>query len=385
MSNILDILLNPQFKAEVFIEYLSHFRRGGLRPESKDSFTKDLLILKNKTSFSISEIDHIIKKYNIIDIKQDDLDLIMLNIQKDALKKSEKCWHPLASTSACSKDKNGHVQFIHAHTIQNNRILNLICEDSHVYGYSLNISETKPIKISRNDASTFSCFCNTHDKIFDPIENSDYKNTSEQNFLFAYRAFIASSVPKLAQYYSLDIDRQGILDTEKNKEIFNGAIINSQYDIVTTEVFELDSFYPVSACSSFDLDFDFEGNPISHSEDRMECIYVTLFPTKKKTYFLLSYLTQDFKLYSQLGSQLKKRNNLKSDISVLVLAHVENIFYQPCYYKAVIQSQETSIDKLMQQTQFDFVIHNEEDKKSKSISLTPKDYLSNKYNVGLFR
>jgi hypothetical protein len=56
----------------------------------------------------------------------------------------------------------------------------------------------------------------------------------------------------------------------------------------------------------------------------MENIFVTLLPKQKenKTYFTLSYFKQEGHLYKDLGEQHRLRNNLKSDITMLIVAQV---------------------------------------------------------------
>lgn len=81
-----------------------------------------------------------------------------------------------------------------AHSIQNNRFLNRISKDGHVYQISGEISKKKGHhavfkKISRNKASTFFGFCDYHDtELFKPIELREYTGEPIQNFLFAFRA-----------------------------------------------------------------------------------------------------------------------------------------------------------------------------------------------------
>ena len=147
---------------------------------------------------------------------------------------------------------------------------------------------------------------------------------------------------------------------------------------------ELPAFYPIAVSSCFYLDYDFEGNAIPHSDDRMEYIYVTLLPDVNKTYFLLSYLKLDKHLYGQLGPQLIKRNSYKSDISVLLAAHVENIYYNPNYYQTFIEPQESKLSKISFGAQIDFAGIDDNDQHENVISITPANYLDNKYEISLF-
>lgn len=116
----------------------------------------------------------------------------------------------------------------------------------------------------------------------------------------------------------------------------------------------------------------------------MEGFYLTVFPQSGKTYILFSYLALDIAIYGNMIGQIKARNNIESDFSVLIAGHCENTFYKPSYYNKYISNQEEAIDKLLTITQFDIVPYDGYGVKSKPISQTPKDYLDNKFNIQLF-
>jgi len=95
------------------------------------------------------------------------------------------------------------------------------------------------------------------------------------------------------------------------------------------------------------LHFDFEGQPIKHSNERMEYIFITLLPNVDRTYFPFNYFKIDAYLYGLLGAQLVARNNLKSDISVLIVGHTENMYFNPTYYRTYIEKQKHGFQRLM--------------------------------------
>jgi hypothetical protein len=253
-----------------------------------------------------------------------------------------------------------------------------------VLGYALEEGQFKTKKFGKNAASIFWGFCNTHDAIFRPIETVQYTKTDEQNFLFAYRGFVVAMHKKLEVSIIVNYGEQSDNDMQKNKKLFDQAILTSDYSCIETAVIELPAFYPVASSTCFYLDFDFEANPIPHSDERMEYIFVTLLPSTNKTYFLLSYFKQDAHLYGNLGSQLIARNNLKSDISVLLIGHTENIFFNPTYYRTFLEKQEAAIERLGIETQIDIGQISDDDQFTNITSITPNDYLNNKYEVSLF-
>lgn len=86
---------------------------------------------------------------------------------------------------------------IRAHSIQNARVLDLLCENGHVVQFKLRVSSDSPPipeyrNIGRNQATTFAGLCSDHDReIFKKIDTIelDYNN-KRQMFLLAYRAVL---------------------------------------------------------------------------------------------------------------------------------------------------------------------------------------------------
>jgi hypothetical protein len=144
-------------------------------------------------------------------------------------------------------------------------------------------------------------------------------------------------------------------------------------------------FYPIAVSSSFYLDYDFHGNSILHSVSRMEYIFLTILPFyPNKTIVLVSFLAQDKKLYEKFAKQIRNRNNLKSDISILVLGHCENVCFDPRYYEAFIERNESDHLEIMKATQLDVALLDPDNKVRMAESMTPYDYLNNPWNVSIF-
>src|SRR5690554_383208 len=124
--------------------------------------------------------------------------------------------------------------------------------------------------------------------------------------------------------------------------------------------------------------------PIEHSPDRMEFIFVTFFPEEKKSYFIISYFEEDKNLYQNLGRQLVRRNNLKSDITMLIASHVENIYFNPIYYDTFIKEHEDKFEDILIQSQMDIATVNKDNQISESFSITPPNYLNNEFEINYF-
>lgn len=383
MVNFLRHLENPQIKYEKIYEVMRDFRRGGLNPLMYNDFLETIKLLpplhyRKENDYKIFD------KFNLSNISEADFPIIMKEVMKRAINESKVCWHPKADNKTCKIDNSGKIIVSAAHSIQNNGVLSQIAEDGYVMSYALDKSEFEGTLFRKNIASIFWGFCNTHDAIFSPIEIKPYIGTPEQHFLFAYRGMAVSFHKKKEVMMWMDYGIQAENDIIENKKIFDDAIIKNNFSIIDTEVFELPAFYPIAVSTAFYLDFDFEGNNIIHSEERMENIFVTLLPNKNKTYFLISYFKQDKGLYGDLGNQLRKRNNLKSDITMLIAAHTENVYFNPTYYETFIKKYEEILGNLMTLTQNDYGTIDENGQIVVESSLTPQYYLNNPFNLNFF-
>jgi hypothetical protein len=383
MINFLNQLENPQFNHVAFFEVMRDFRKGGLKPDNFIEFMQMVESLPPINERTEQDYDKF-HGLGLVDVTQADFPSIMREVIKRTVEKSKKCWHPLASSATCKVDGSGNIIVSAAHSIQNNGVLSQIADGGIVVTYAIDVGEFQAKKLHKNAASIFWGFCNTHDAIFNPIEVAPYTQTKEQNFLFAYRAFIVGAHKKLEVSNLIHFGAQADNDTRQTKKIFDAAILANNFDCVETEIIELPAFYPIAVSGCFYIDFDFQGNPIPHSDDRMEYIYVTLLPSVNKTYFILSYLKNDKHLYGQLGKQLIQRNNLRSDISILLAAHVENIYYDPKYYETFIEPQEKILGEVSFEAQIDFATVDENDERKDVKSITPPNYLDNPYGVSLF-
>ena len=381
MINFLILLSNPQVNYERFYEVMRDFRKGGLNPTIYNEFIDSIKQLPPLKTRNQSDYN-IFKKFNLIDITDEDFSVITREVIKRGVEESKFCWHPKASNTTCNLDSSGKIIISAAHSIQNNGVLSKIVDNGNVITFDLDNGNFVGKPFHKNYASIFWGFCNSHDAIFNPIETKPYIGSQEQHFIFAYRGFVVGSHKKLEVSSWMNYGEQSNNDIKETKNIFNTAILSNDFSVIETEVVELPAFYPIAVSSMFYLDYDFEGNNIIHSDERMEFVYVTLLPTDNKTYFLLSYLKSDNKLYGQLGAQLRKRNKFKSDISILLAAHTGNIYFNPIYYKTFIEKYEKIMETILIQAQMNLA--NEKDPLGMNVSLTPNNYLNNPFDINFF-
>ncbi len=383
MANYVRITENPQYKAEEIFIVMRDFRKGGLNLDNYEEFINlindlpDIAIRKN-------EDYKIFDKLDLTNVTEAELSVIFQEALRRSKEASKKCWHPEACYENCSTDKSGKIKITAAHSIQNKGILNRISENGHVMTYRFSSGNFSEKSIGKNLASIFYGFCNTHDAIFMPIETSTYSKSLIQNFLFAYRGFIVAAHKKIEVSQLINYVERSDNDIEANKRIFDDAIKNEKYAVICSDIIELPVFYPIALSSSFYLDYDFDGNLIKHSDKRMEFIFVTLFPEAQKTYFIISYFERDRGLYQNLANQLKRRNSLKSDITMLIAAHVENVYFNPVYYDTFIKEHEDKLDEILSLSQFDIAVIKEGNDISKVHTVTPPNYLNNELGINYF-
>ncbi len=385
---------------------MKDLRIGGLNPDNFDDFLRVVHALLKKFNdldngkgdirdfmavmvpdaairTKLFYIQHNLKQFQLSDVSEKEKGLIFERITKILDEKVRFCWHPFASIQNCTLDNDGNVKISSAHSIQRGKILKRISENNKVRQFRIYENE-RDYDIPIKRASTFWGFCDKHDKIFNPIEITNFQCTSEQFFLFAYRAFVNTAHVKFKFYEYYDFGEQAKNDLLNNRKIFDQAIIEKDYSRITTDILILDNEYPMAVSSASDLDYDFHANCISHSDTRLEQFYISLFPENGKTYVLFSYLKEDSNLYGNIVSQIKSGDRIESKLSVLLAGHCENIFFKPSYYKSYIRHQEESISKLIMNTQSDFVGYDGYGRKLEPISNTPPDYLMNEFDIQLF-
>jgi len=383
MANFLGQLRNPQINYEQLFTVMRDYQKGGLNPKMFNDFMQTVqklpaLFVRQDSHYKVFD------RFNLTDVTKEDFTAIMREVMRRCVEKSKSCWHPQASKTTCKVNGAGEIIVSAAHSIQNNGVLSKIAEDGHVMSYAFDKGEFEGKQLGKNHASIFWGFCNIHDAIFKPIEIVAYTGTAEQHFLFAYRGFVVSSHKKIEASSWMNYGPQSDNDISENRKVFDDAILSNNFSVIETHVFELPAFYPIAVSSSFYLDFDFEGNRIKHSDDRMEYVFVTLLPTDNKTYFMLSYFQQDKNLYGHLGKQLTARNNLKSDITMLIAAHTENVYFNITYYKTFIEKYEKDLKVIIAQSQTDYASIDENSQLNVDFSFTPSNYLNNPHGINFF-
>lgn len=223
----------------------------------------------------------------------------------------KECIHP--GKDNCSE------KVIGAHSIQNNKILSKIADNGLVYmpcpkpELNFELQNT----YGRKEASVFTGFCSHHDKTtFQPIEDRDFEGTEEQIFLYVYRTFALEyhkkqEVVRLEQQFFANKPsiinmpyrtiagktgfEMAVNDYEQEKVIFDRAILDKKYDVLTSFVWVFDGFSNFAATGAEAPSLDFSSKKIQDLMDPtipVRHIYMTVFPENDKTYAIVAWLKE---------------------------------------------------------------------------------------------
>ena len=273
------------------------------------------------------------------------------------------CLYP--DNSRCTK------QIKKAHALQNNGIISKLQSDGHVY--ILN-TKKKPLllpmengdtesltlidKVGVSNATTYTCFCHTHDdEVFADIEKGSVTfdmSNKKQLFLYAYKAFIFDYYKELVMEKSLQKQvaqtpsilqkrifvayyrmlKKRMVDLNRCKEQFDRALLQGDYSIINTHVVEFpyEIKFANYACIAFE--YDLEGRRIKNLDrkaDVQKRAFVTTFPEREKSYFLFSYLAEDSRTYNNMGFQLESFDidKIKFYLNYALPLYSENVVISP--------------------------------------------------------
>lgn len=279
----------------------------------------------------------------------------------------KQCIHP--KTEECQG------KIVVAHSIQNNRILNKIGRNGEVYMLkhtaTKTSSRTRFKLVGRGQATTFTGFCSYHDKsLFQPIEDTAYQGTEQQQFLFAYRTFAFEYHKKLEAKKAITNASKikpslikddyflgymeghdlAIRDIEYHKQKFDEALIQGQYGIVETLELKFEGESPISVCSGFFLEYELNGKPASclpKSDEMAKLLMFNVIPQEGHMVVLFSWLYEYRDIYKDFREQLLSLTPTQQlqVINNIIPAYCENVVYNPDYIDGWEQSQKEEFER----------------------------------------
>ena len=255
-------------------------------------------------------------------------------LSSELLRKSfyKTCLHP--NKQECSGKAIG------AHALQNNRILSKLEVDKHVMMIDkksipecVTMDDGEKLyyykfdKKCVNEATKYHCFCKDHDDaVFKDIEKDGTEyiiGNKKQEFLFAYKSFAfefyLQSVKKIKfqkhvkilpsilhdyktvfEYRTLQRKSKELLDY---KEAFDNILINGNYQMLNSVMIEFDEEIIFANFSCFIPRFTIDGKKIRKFFEKVisdKLIFFTIYPSNKKSYLIISYFEEDYKLLKPL-------------------------------------------------------------------------------------
>lgn len=273
-------------------------------------------------------------------------------------------------------------QIIKAHTVSKSSSLKKIAKDSHVYKTLPDVLDIhrangrpSPKLEGINDASTFTGFCQKHDReLFSPIENQEFNWTDERVFLVAYRAFCyewhaKNSVSGLEDFFkSLDAGRhpieqiymQGwfrdffigtnaaVKDQKTYKNDFDRMLLSQDYSKIIWVGFEFDKPPSVMGAGGFCPLQDFAGNRLQDLTDLSvisQPIYYSSFSSGNRGIFCLAWIDGYGDACNKfVNSFLEIEDENKPDeIIALLFDHSENLFLAPDWWEGLTEEQQENL------------------------------------------
>lgn len=246
-----------------------------------------------------------------------------------------------------------------AHTLQNNGVLSSIAVEDHVMVTDpLNKVRNGYItkKIGKKKATTFFGFCEFHDSyLFKDIELKEYKNELKQNFLYAYRMIAQEYHKKLRAMSSLQNcvkENPAILqsqimvenyrmmslakdDVQELMDIFNDSYVNNEFDILHNYVYTFNKKYKFAVTTMYVPASTIEGEELidiySKDKDRLPSVFLTMFPCKNCSYFIISCLKCDYNKIKKYFDDIENldEEKLKRFLNLTLPTYSENIVLSP--------------------------------------------------------
>lgn len=268
----------------------------------------------------------------------------------------KECLHP--DKSKCTE------KIIKAHSIQKNKFLTKISENGIVLMPcpKPDLSFELMYEYGLANATIFTGFCSYHDKTtFQAIEDKPFEGTTEQVFLYTYRAFAyeyyrkrvaSSSINDFSASQNINETEDYIngfeiaaKDYEDEKEIFDNAILSSNYDVLTSIIWKFEGESNFAATGGEAPVYDASLKYIQNLTDinkRVRHIYYSAFPENGKTYFIISWLKAYDELFESHKNKLLSLSTDERKVyanNTLVLS-TENIAIRPSAWKSMKEEQK---------------------------------------------
>lgn len=275
-------------------------------------------------------------------------------------------------------------KIIKSHTISRSANLDKIAKDGKVICYAHNLSELKknresllPKEIGIGVASTFSGFCSKHDfQLFSCIETEPFVGRPEQCLAIAYRTLSRELYGKIAAGHL----RETLQDADKGKPLLTQflfqELINNIYqandlankelratyekliqalgkcrsNVLRSIVIEFDGTLPFMVAGAWSPLTDLFGNQLQKGfEDKnLEQIFISSFWGQDCSKICISWVDRPDapgKVIADQICMLPQRQQVTACLQLSV-KHVENIFYDPTWFRSLPKDQLNQLNIL---------------------------------------
>ena len=211
---------------------------------------------------------------------------------------------------------------INSHILQKNGIISTIAENGHVYEIHINPYRKEEgiyfKRIGINDAFSFNCFCNNHDRdLFKPIEIVDVNYSNYTNcLLFTLRTIYNEKFRKMVNvgmyesmleshsnlfdynklHQSVYQEKLGLSDIERTEKLIWDDLNNNSESFV----FKVKNINRKEICLSafynYETSDELKAYALKYKKNKKTVImifYVNLFPYKESSVFMMAYKKED--------------------------------------------------------------------------------------------
>lgn len=273
-------------------------------------------------------------------------------------------------------------KIIKAHTVSKSSSLKIIARNGHVYSMSKNAHELlsqngvyAPKLVGINVASTFSGFCQKHDRdLFSPIENKIFSWDIEQVLLVAYRGlayewYAKAMLLEQEEYFkSLDAGKplSAQIEIQQNmsnmfvatkmaleelsgiKSKFEKFLKDKDFSKINYVGFEFDMPLPVMGSGGFTPVYDLNTKKIQNLSNLnipAEAIFYSSFATNNTGLFCMIWINEGGNAARQFAKSLTelKNDQIANAIVNTLFSNCENIYLAPEWWEKLAKNKQRNL------------------------------------------
>lgn len=251
---------------------------------------------------------------------------------------------------------------IRSHSIQHKGILSLLAEDNIVYclgettkGEEIFEYDLKDQGITK-EASVFKCICKEHDdSLFADIEKRAFCKEPVQCFQYALKALLHSYWSKCndagitkAYKEEIQIARQIAEDQKAYKaelDRFWEIYHTGKYQELLCQIFTINREVNSAVSTSINICRKLDGSLFGKENDNYPLLHITVFPTKGKSYILISSLKENEQYFKNFIHQfiLMSEEAILKRFNIILPLLAENIMLSPRLVKQMSEQEKKEL------------------------------------------